>query len=166
MKIKNQCLTILLTIVLACLCGCSTPQEAYCIKSVYEDDHISGKMLSAEMTDKIIIDGNEITAPADCRYVIVDIEMIVKNGKWNSISDFVIHSHWQRSISFNQELTRQLTGFDVFKLESAEKQTIHLVFIIKKDNIPLRDYTFRISYTDKTSSGPFELWELTEEIII
>ena len=163
MKNKNQCLTILLTIILLCLCGCSTPQRIYPINTDYEDDHISGKILSAEMTDKIIIGANEKTAPADCRYIIVDMEMIVKNGKWNSILDFEISSLWQKRISFNQELTRQLTGFDVLKLESTEKQTIHLVFIIKKDNIPLRDYTFIIRYKDKTSSGPFELWEWTEE---
>ena len=134
MKLKKIHFAITYIMVLLSLFGCSTQQKVYFIGSNYEDSYINATVLSAQIKDKITIGDNEIIAPIDNTYLIVDMEAAVKDGIWEHISDFVAHKNVESKFSFDQNLTNQLTGFDVLRTNNTENQINYLVFIIKSDS--------------------------------
>jgi len=165
MKARNLYLTFICSIfALVSLFGCSTRDKAYLMGYAYEDNVINATIVSAEFTDKLTISGNDVEASADSSYLIVDIDMSVKSGKWSDISDFEVSNGAIYDVRFDRDTTAQLNGFDLFEINSTEKQSIRVVFLIKNADVEnLNSHTFYFCYSNGLNSHKFALGKMPEE---
>lgn len=124
------------------------------------DEYINATAFSADFTDKININGNELSAPQDNLYMVLDMELTAINGKWDVMSDFTVSGNGLTDdVSFDREATSQLNGCDLLKLNSSEKQSVSLVFLLPKSEL-LPHYTMTIQYANGACSELFALYSL------
>ena len=165
MNAKRFCSTVVVAIMaLISLFGCSTPQKAYLIGTMYEDDIVNATIISADFTDKIIVNGNDIAAPVNGSYLIVDMEMSVKSGNWHDLSDFEVGYGVEYDVSFERNVTTQINGCDLLEINSTENQSIRLAFLIMNADVAsIRFHTFTIRYAYGGSSELFALSKTPEK---
>ena len=124
------------------------------------DDYVNATVFSADFTEKININGTAISAPQDNQYMILDMELTAVDGKWDIISDFTVHRNdLDKDVSFDREATSQLNGCDLLKLNSSEKQSVKLAFLLPKSEL-LTGYTMTIQYANGACSERFTLRSL------
>lgn len=137
--------------------------RAFPFGTEYKDDYINATTFSADFTDKININSSEIKAPQDNLYMIIDLEITAIDGNWSVMSDFtVFRNDLHESISFDRVTTNQLNGCDLLKLNSSEKQSVSLVFLLPKSEL-LTGYTMTIRYVNGACSEDFALRSLYSE---
>ncbi|MDE6724896.1 MAG: hypothetical protein K2J79_04750 [Ruminiclostridium sp.] len=124
------------------------------------DDYVRATVYSSDFTEKINVSGTEISAPQDNMYMILDMELTAVDGKWDIISDFTIHRNdLDKDVSFDREATSRLNDCDLLKLNSSEKQSVKLAFILPKSE-QLTGYTMTIQYANGACSEDFALCSL------
>lgn len=124
------------------------------------DEYIKAAAISADFTDKVSINGNEISVPKNNLYMIVDMEITAIDGNWNVMSDFTVYRNdLVESVSFDREITNQLNGYDLLKLNSSEKQSVSLVFLLPESELRT-GYTMTIQYANGACSELFSLCSL------
>ncbi len=160
MNAKQFCFTVATVLmIITSLLGCSTPQKAYLIGTPCDDYQVNATVIDANFTDKIIIGDDEIIAPMDGMYLVVDMEILVKGGKWSALSDIGVHEGVEDEVFFDRKITNQSNGCDILRIDSDEKQTIRLVFVLKNVTQPSDFHILTIYYSDGGCSEPFALTE-------
>lgn len=131
----------------------------------YQDDYVNATAISADFTDKVSINGNEISAPQDNLYMIVEMEIAAIGGNWNVMSDFTVSGNGlDKDVSFDREITSRLNGCDLLKLNSSEKQSVSLVFPVPESELRT-DYLLTVQYADGCCSEPFILSSWQKETV-
>ena len=124
------------------------------------DDYVNATVFSADFTEKINVKGTEISAPQDNQYMILDMELTAVDSKWDIISDFTVHRNdLDKDVSFDREATSRLNSCDLLKLNSSEKQSVKLAFLLPKSEL-LTGYRMNFKYANGACSEDFYLGSL------
>ena len=87
-----------------------TGPRTFLFGTEYKDDYVNATAISTDFTDKVSINGNEISAPQDNLYMIVEMEIAAIGGNWNVISDFTVSGNGLVNANFDREITSRLNG--------------------------------------------------------
>ncbi len=141
-----------------------TGPRTFLFGTEYKDDYVNATAISADFTDKVSINGNEISAPQDNLYMIVEMEIAAIDGNWNVISDFTVSGNGLVNANFDREITSRLNGCDLLKLNSSEKQSVSLVFPVPESE-QSTGCLLTVQYTDGCCSEPFILSSWQKETV-
>ena len=151
------------------LSGClQSQQRVYEIGFPYSDSHGTFSLLSAELSDSVVIADETVQAPEGYRYLIADMTAdTIEN--WKKISDIRLRENGGEVVrSPDADLTARLNGSDGFSVRAPEKLPVKLVYLIKEepeytnDETYMNNNTIFIQFADGMDSGFFHLSSFNE----